>query len=161
MGETVNKVNPGGAGDAAKTEEKKDKAIKVDFPIKEAVYQDAEGNVVPAYNAEGKLIAVPKPVKDETGKVIYAGFNTRKHNPLKKTDFSGLHVYLRFQAFVARVKAAILVKSAVEKEKKADNIERFGDEETRKKVARIARMQETLAELTKQLEDDGIDITGI
>jgi hypothetical protein len=178
MAETTQKVTPetpenaenaNEAGDAAQTTDaaattegaKKEKG-RVDFPIADVLTRDKEGNVVSAVNADGKLTAVPKPIKDgDGGKVLYAGYNTRKHNPLKKTDFADLQTYLRHQAFVARVKAAILVKSAVDKEAKADRIEQFGDEETRKKVAKMARMKDQLAELTKQLEDDGIDTSNI
>ena len=175
------KVNPAGAdaaeptetSDAAAaettettetTEEKKSTPSRVDFSIKEALYRNDKEEVVSAVNGDSLLIAVPKPIKEEKeGKttVIYTGFNIRKHNPLKKSDFADEVTYLRHQAFVSRVKAAILLKAAEDKEIKANQMAQYGDEETRKKVQKMARMKEQLATLTKQLQDDGVDTSNI
>lgn len=143
------------------TDAKKDDRGKVDFIIEGAQCRNEAGDIVTAVNGDGLLIAVPKPIKDDTGKIVYAGFNVRKHNPLKKTAFAGLADFLCYQAFTARVRAAILIKSAEDKEKKALHIAKFGDEQTRKKVARMARMKEQLATLTAQLVEDGVDVSEI
>ena len=161
MADESNKVTPR-ADEPTMTGETKDvkkESNRKDFPIKEALYKNEKGEVITAINGDGVLIAVPKPIKDDEGKVVYAGFNTRKHNPLKKGDFSDDVVYLRHQAFISRVKAAILLKSAEDKEAKANRIAQFGDEATRKKVQKMARMKESLAALTQQLKDDGVDIS--
>ena len=162
MAETTVKVTPETPeGDQNSDAKEKDKG-KVDFVAKDAQYRQSTedgGAVVSAVNADGLLIAVPKPIKDAEGKIVYAGFNVRKHNPLKKDAFVGLAEYLRFQAFVSRVRAAILIKGAEDKEKKAMHIAKFGDEETRKKVARMARMKEQLATLTAQLVEEGVDVS--
>lgn len=158
---TTNKVTPGEEPTAeATTDEKKKESTRTDFPKDDALYRDKENNVVSAVNTDGLLIAVPKPIK-EGGKVIYAGFNTRKHNPLKKGDFADLPNFMLHQAFVARVRAAILLKSAEDKEAKAARMAKFGDEETRKKVQKMARMKEQLATLEAQLKEDGVDTTDI
>ena len=138
---------------------KKKKNDRIQFVIKDAMYKNSEGEIVTAVNADELLIAVPQPLKDESGKVIYAGFSVRKHVPLKKGDFAALTDHIRYQAYVARVKAAILVKGAVEKEKKADRIAQFGNEETRKKAAKVARMREQIAILEKDLIAEKVDIT--
>ena len=156
------KVNPDTeTGTATTTDTKKEKVTRIDFPMDDAVYTDAEGNVVTAINDDKLLIAVPLPIKDEAGKVTYGGFNSRKHNGLKKTDFANLQTHLRFQAFTSKIRAAIMLKKAAELEAKAGRIEKFGDEATRKKVARMAAMKKQLAVLTAQLEEDGIDLEGV
>ena len=146
------------------TEEKKSTSSRVDFPIKDATYRNEKGEIVSAVNGDSLLIAVPKPIKEEKdGKttVIYAGFNTRKHNPLKKGDFADEVTFIRHGAFVSRVKAAILLKAAEDKELKANQMAQYGDEETRKKVQKMARMKEQLATLTSQLQADGVDTSQI
>lgn len=148
----------GGGGDAK--EEKKDTG-KVEFPMADAQYKDGDGNVVTAVNADGVLIAVPKPIRDAEGKVLYKGYNVRKHLPLKKDNFAGIVEYILYQAFVARVRAAILVKSAEDKEKKASRISKFGDDQTRRKVNKLAKMKEAIESLQKQLEEDGVDLDDI
>ena len=170
MAETTSKVNPTQAAEpsaeqvpteqATETTEEK-KSNRTDFSIKDALYRNEEKEVVTAANEDGVLIAVPKPIKDESGKVIYAGYNTRKHNPLKKDAFLDDVIYLYHQAFVSRVKAAILIKGAEDKEAKAGRMAQFGDEETRKKVQKMARIKEQLAQLEKQLQEDGVDTSQI
>ena len=155
----VNKVNPA-ATDATAKEEKK--TGRIEFSIKDAKCLNENADLVSATNEDGLLTIVPKSVKDAEGKkVLYAGFNVRKHLPLKKADFAGLATYMRYQAFVARSKAVVLIKSAEDKEAKASHIEQFGDEITRKKVQKVARMREQLATLQTQLEADGVDISSI
>jgi len=154
----VNKVNPGKENE--NKENKKEKKGRKAFVIKDVKYRDTEGKIVSAVNSEGLLIAVPSAIKDGE-KVVYAGYDVRRHLPLKKSDFAGLATYMRYQAFVARCKAAILIKSAEEKETKASHIEKFGDEQTRRKVQKVARMREQLEALQKQLETEGVDISSI
>lgn len=154
----VNKVNPG-EENGNKENKKEDKGRKA-FVIKDAKYLNTEGKIVSAINSDGLLIAVPTVIKDGE-KVVYVGYDVRKHLPLKKSDFAGLAIHMRFQAFVARCKAGILIKNAEEKEAKADRIEKFGDETTRRKVQKVARMKEQLEALQRQLEQEGVDISSI
>jgi len=162
MVETTNKVNPEAEATGQVTEDTKKKDTgRKDFAIKDAQYRQEDGQIASAVNADGLLIAVPKPLKDETGKIVYAGFNLRKHNPLKKGDFANIATFMLHRAFIAKVRAAILVKTAEELESKAARIAKFGDEETRKKVQKMARMKEQLATLEQQLKDDGVDTTDI
>lgn len=139
--------------------DKKDKGRK-EFPVKDAMYRDEKGNVVTAVNGDGLLIAVPVPIKDGD-KVVYAGFSNRKHLPLKKSIFAGIANYIRYQAVVARAKALVLIKSAEEKETKADRIEQFGDENTRKKAQKVARMREQLKVLEQELVAEKVDINNL
>lgn len=138
--------------------DKKEKKVRIDFPIADAMYRDKEGNVVTAVNGDGLLVAVPVPLKDGTGKIIYAGHNSRKHLPLKKSNFASIAGYIRYQAVIARAKAVTLIKSAEEKEAKASRIEKFGDESTRKKAQKVARMREQLKVLEAGLVEEGVDI---
>lgn len=150
-----------GKGNTTDTKKKSKKAKRIDFPMDTAVYVDKDGNTVPAINEDKLLIAVPVPILDADGKVVYAGFNTRKHNGLKKTDFANLQTHTRYLAFISKIRAAVMLKKAADLEAKATRIEKFGDEATRKKVARMAAMKKQLAILTKQLEEDGIDLDGV
>ena len=129
-----------GNGTTTDTKDKKKKVNRIDFPLADAVYIDGEGNNVTAVNEDKLLIAVRIPIKDGEGKVVYAGFNSRKHNGLKKTDFANLQTHCRYLAFTSKIKAAVMLKKAAELETKATRIEKFGDEATRKKVARMATM---------------------
>jgi len=131
---------------------------KIDFAIADAQYRNDEGAVVPAVNGDGLLIAVPKPIRDEDKKVLYVGFNDRKHKPLKKEHFAGTVEFMLFQAFLSRVKAGRLIKGAEQKEAKAKNLLKFGDDVTRKKVNKLAKMREAIESLQKQLEEEGVDV---
>ena len=153
----VNQVNKVSAGKTTKLEEKKEKG-RIAFPVKDAKYRDKDGNVVIAVNGDGLLIAIPVPIKDADGKVVYAGYNNRKHLPLKKSDFAEITMHIRYQAHIARLKAVILIKSAEEKEAKASRIEQFGNETTRKKAQKVARMREQLKVLEAGLVEEGVDI---
>lgn len=112
----------------------KKKVKRIDFPI-----------------AEGKKLTEPVP----------AGFDLKKHNPIKKAHFDKTSQYLRHRAFLNRQKAEVITAQAVEFETKADRMEKFGDEATVKKVKKIERLQGTLTNLTKELEAAGINIQDI
>lgn len=153
----VTKVTAGGK---AANKEEKQKGRK-DFPIKEAMYRNAEKNIVTAVNGDNLLIAVPKPLKDDKGQIVYAGYSVQKHLPLKKEDFASLAQYMYHQGFVSRLKAITMVKRAEEFEAKAAHILKFGDEVTRKKVAKVAKMKSQLETLQKQLQEEGVNLDDI
>ena len=146
-------------------DDKKQENKKVDFPVADTLYEDADKNVVSAVNGEGLLIAVPRPIfgKPETEggerTVVYAGWNSRKHAPLKKSHFATDVVYIYYQAFVARIKAAILVQSAELKEKRASRLKKFGNDKQRKDANKLIKMREAMKLLTMQLEADGVDLS--
>ena len=152
---TVNKVG-NNKPDTAKKEEKV--KGRIDFPKKAAKYRDKDGNIVTAINAENLLIAVPRKIvdKDNGDVVLYAGFDSRKHLPLKKTDFASMAFYLQYQGYVARQRAQRLIKTAENKEAAATRLLKYKDEATRKKAAKRDRMRKELAALEKQLEDEGV-----
>lgn len=155
----VKKVGTPEKPETTEPKEEKQKG-RIDFPVKSAKYQDKDGKVVTAINAENLLIAVPKTIK-EGDKVVYAGYDPRKHNPLKKSHFASMSGYLQYQGHVARIRAARLIKIAETKEASAARLLKFGDEQTRKKAAKIAKMREQLAALEKQLTEEGIDVKDI
>jgi len=148
---------------AKKVGQKEQKDVKkggIDFPVKAAKFIDENDKLVSAVNKDGLLIAVPKTIEKD-GKILYEGFDTRKYNPLKKGDFADIATYLDCQAFVAREKGNRLIALADDKEKKAERIRKFGDEVTRKKAAKVARMREQLAVLEQQLTSEGIDVENL
>lgn len=144
------------------TAEPKEEKVKgrIDFPTKAAMYRDKDGKVITAINAENLLIVVPVTIQ-EGDKVVYAGYDPRKHLPLKKSNFASMATYLQYQGYVARFRAARLIKIAEDKETKASRLLKFGDEQTRKKAAKIAKMRDQLAALEKQLTAEGIDVKDI
>lgn len=142
------------------------KSTKEDFVVADAKHLNAEGALVSAINGDGLLIAVPGPVKsgkkgDENREVLYAGWNIRKHVPLKKSHFADEVTYILYTAFVCKVKAAVLFASAEQKEARARNLQKFGNEKQRKDANKLIKMRAAMKLLTKQLKDDGVDISGL
>jgi len=150
---TINKVGNGKSG-GQKEQEEKVKG-RITFSKKSAMYKDSEGQVVTAINAENLLIAVPKTIIDGD-KIVYTGFDTRKHLPLKKADFASMATYLLYQGFIAREHAQRLITIAENKEASASRLLKYKDEATRKKAAKRDRMRKELAALEKQLSDEGV-----
>lgn len=146
--------------DGSTTDDDK-KNSKIAFPLADAVYKDDSGEIVTALNAEGKLIAVPKPIRDAEGKVVYAGWNVKKHEPLKKEVFVGVVEFLEYQAFVSRVKAAHLIKAAEAKEIKAKNLRKFGNDSQRRKAAQLLKMREAIQNLEEQLKAEGVEVDSL
>lgn len=136
---------------------------RIDFPKQAAMYRDKEGKMVTAVNAENLLIAVPSRIvdKDDGDKILYAGFDTRKHLPLKKADFVSMAFYLQYQGYIARERAQRLITTAENKEATATRLLKYKDENTRKKAAKRDRMRKELAALEKQLADEEVDVTAI
>ncbi len=163
-------------------ERKKKDNGKVDFPIADAQYRNEAGEVVTAATTEevtaddgvkttvAKLVAVPRPVFDEDGEVdattgkkpvLFVGWNHRKHNPLKRGDFTDEAEYVNYTAFTFRIKAAIFMEKAKVAELRAKRLKKFGNQQQRKTISRILKMQEQLALLTKQAEAENIDISSL
>ncbi len=155
---------------------------KIDFPIADAQYRNEAGEVVTAATTEevtaddgvktnvAKLIAVPRPIFDEDGEVdattgkkpvLFVGWNHRKHNPLKKGDFTDEAEYVNYTAFTFRIKAAIFMEKAKVAELRAARLKKFGNMTQRKTISKILKMQEQLALLTKQAEAENIDISSL
>ncbi len=168
-----------GTTDQGTTDPKKKDNGKVNFPIADAQYRNAEGAVVTAATTEkvtaedgsssdvAKLLAVPRPIFDEAGEVdettgkkpvLYAGWNHRKHNPLKKDDFVNEAEFINYQAFTFRIKAAVFMEKAKVAEKRAARLKKFGNEKQRKDVNKALKMREALAKYTKMLEAQGISL---
>lgn len=145
-------------------QQNKEKKVKEkgrhDFPLKDVKMLDETGKLVSAVNKDGLLVAVPKEIKD--GEVVKSpGYDFRIHKPLTKGNFADMATYLEFQGYVARQKANRLIALAEDRGLKADRLRKFGDEDTRKKAMKIARMREQLAQLEKQLTSEGIDVSTI
>ena len=158
MAKTNSGVKKVGANEPA-TQPKTEEKVKgrIDFPKKTAMYRDTEGKMVTAINAENLLVAVPTRIIDpkDGDKILYAGFDTRKHLPLKKADFVSMATYLQYQGFIARERAQRLITIAENKETTAARLLKYKDENTRKKAAKRDRMVKELAALEKQLAEEG------
>ncbi len=179
-------IDPAGTTEATSTdtvgsERKKKDNGKVDFPIADAQYRNEAGEVVTAATTEevtaddgvkttvAKLIAVPRPIFDEDGEVdaagkkpvLYGGWNHRKHNPLKKGNFTDEAEYVNYTAFTFRIKAAVFMEKAKVAELRAKRLKKFGNQQQRKTISKILKMQEQLALLTKQAEAENIDISSL
>lgn len=138
----------------------KAKKTRAEFPIKTAKTIDAEGNIVNAVDDKGKLTAVPITIPGESpdDKPKFAGFDSSKHKPLKKTDFASEDVFLDFRALINREKADKLIEQADSFTEKANKIRKFGDTKTRKKATKLEKMRKQMAELEKELVSEGFDL---
>ncbi len=174
-------TDPAATGEAGDGKRQKKDNGKVDFPIADAQYRNADGVVVTASTvgeavADGetagvkKLLAVPRPIFDEDGEVdattgkkpvLYGGWNHRKHNPLKKGDFVDEAEYVNYTAFTFRIKAAVFMEKAKVAEKRAARLKKFGNQTNRKLVDKIAKMREQLAVFTAQAVAENIDISDL
>jgi hypothetical protein len=128
----VNKV--GGSTPKAAAPEKEKKVKRIDFPIE-----------------KGVKLTVPMP----------EGFNLEKHNRIKKVNFEKGGIYLQHCAAINRIQIERLTAQAKDWDSKADRMLRLGDDKTAKKVKKIERLQGTLANLKKELEESGVDISEI
>ena len=139
---------------------KKEKKTRKPFDIKTAKAMISADGKAPAtlqscLNKDGKLTEVPVTVKDGDT-VVYEGFNPTMHKPLKKSDFADISAFMLFQAFIIGFKAQRLQDLATKKRERALHIRKFGDEATRKKAQKYARMKDQLAKLKEQLAEEGI-----
>ena len=136
-GAPVNDPGSDATGDATTTKpaRRKKDDDKLDFPIADAQYRNDAGDVVSAAKDVGegvlKLVAVPRPVWDDAGEVdektgkkpvIYAGWNHRKHKPLKKGDFVDEVQFILYNSFTLRIRAAVLLEKASLAEKRANRL---------------------------------------
>jgi len=96
-------------------------------------------------NEDGLFTAVPE-------------YEIAKFRPLTKSDFASTDVFLDYRATILEFKSKTLAESAQNMRTKADRLRKFGDEDTRKKVEKAARLRKQFAALSATLADDGIDI---
>jgi len=141
-------------------EKKEKKSKRVAFSLNTAVYLKDEKSIS-AVNSEGLLIAVPVSIIQADGTVLYEGYDPRKHLPLKKSNFADIATFLKYQAYLLKIRGNNLLKLAADREAKADRIAKFGDEQTRRKVQKIAKMREQLETLQRQLQEEGIKIDDV
>lgn len=166
----VDKVTPKGKGkDKADGKEKdgKEKKVKkgrVDFAIKESkgrvpVMKDGkptgETRITSIVNDDGKLTAVPVTIKDGDT-VIFEGYNPTMHKPLKKEHFADMPTFMLYQAFLLRFRGERMIEIAKKREDRAQHLLKFGDEATRKKAQKYARMKDQMEKLKAQLKAEGI-----
>ena len=83
------------------------------------------------------------------------GYNTSKHKPLSKSDFSEEYIYLQYKAGEYERKAAKL-------RSEAETIQKLGNASDRKQAKKLMQMQQKMAELARELSaDGGIDLASI
>lgn len=79
------------------------------------------------------------------------GFDFKVHKSLKKRDFAADHLYYLYRAKELDSKAAAFRKQAEEAEK-------LGSVKDRGRMKRLVKLQDKVAELKQQLEDQGVDV---
>ncbi len=109
------------------------------------------------YNSDA-LVATNPEAKNMDGllTIVPTDYDSRKHKPLKKTDFATEAVFIRQQAFVAAQRAEWFAQRSAELVGKADRLEKFGSESARKTATRLARAKYQMADLRKQLLATGM-----
>lgn len=117
-------------------------------------------------NDDGLLLAVPSIIKtdtDDKGKVTekFVGWNPKAHKPLVRKDFASDDIFLDFRVWCLDLDIKKKTKNRDSLAKRADRLRKFGDEKTRKKAAKLARMREQMAALEAELESDGVDVSDV
>ena len=129
-------------GDLKKTEVEVKEKGRTDYDNAALIAANPE-----AVNADGLLTIAP------------TDYNYRKTNPMKKEQFLSESVYLRYQALVAQQKAEFFAQKSFELVGKADRLEKFGSESTRKAATKLARAKQQMTVLRQQLLDSGMSET--
>lgn len=127
---------------AAKPGTKSDAGKK---PVKEKKTRQAYTPTVddPSWvNEDGLLTALPE------------DYDPRAHLPLKRKDFADEALYYEWLAGVYEVRAKKLRQKAVD-------FKKMGSVRDRGKAKRLLNMQKRMAELRKQLEDEGVDVAAM
>jgi Uri superfamily endonuclease len=136
MGTKVTKV--GEMPDTESVDEKKKEKGRAIFDI--AAYGT---EVADSVDADGCLTVVP------------TTFNIRKNKPMKKEHFATEALYIRYQAAVATQKAEHEVAKAADLIAKAERVEKFGSDESRKTANKLAKAVKSMATLRAKLIEDG------
>ena len=158
----MGKKKVGGAQEA--TESKKKKRVAFDLNKAQAMLPvlDKDGKptakiiLQKAVNVEGKLLAIPVTIKDGE-KVTYDGWDSKRYKPFAKKDFADEPTYLRFKALTIGEKAKRMMALSESLALKADQLAKFGDKTTQKKVKKLSRMREALAALEADLKQEGYE----
>ena len=98
---------------------------------------------------KGLLTAVPE------------NFDPKKHKGLKKKQFADVATHMDYLSAMAKFNSERLAAKAVDLTARAERIRKFGDEGTRKKVAKVERMKKQMAALKAELEEQGIDVDAL
>lgn len=141
---------------SGQVEEDEKVSKKSDFSIESAKFVNSAGEVVPAYDDKGRLTAVPVAILNDEGDTIYEGYSRSSHNPLKKSDFANEYTFMEFRAWQSELQASNLIERAGKLRERATMLRKFGDENTRKKALKRARLREQLMALEAELEGEGI-----
>ncbi len=89
---------------------------------------------------------------------IIEGFDFRKNCPLTRKDFADTASFLEYRGEALTHRAASFTELAAKMAAKVANIRKYGDEETRKKAEKLARLREQMAALEAELGEAGIDV---
>lgn len=117
-------------------------------------------------NEDGLLLSVPSRIAastDDKGKVTetFIGWDPKSHKPLVRKDFASDDIFLDFRVYCLDIDIIKKTKNRDSLAKRADRLRKFGDEKTRKKAAKLARMREQMAALEAELESDGVDVSDV
>ncbi len=86
--------------------------------------------------------------------VLPEDFDPKVHRPLKRANFDGDHLALKWQAKVLRDKATRL-------EEQAGRLEKLGNKGQASKLKRLAAMRERMKELEAELKDEDLDVEAL
>lgn len=85
---------------------------------------------------------------------VPADFDPKKHKPLKKTDFAS-------EATFCEMRADEFERKAADLRQEAELIRKGGGKKAAQKAKRLAKMQERMEALKKELAESGIDVESL
>jgi len=110
--------------------------------------------------ADYNVKSAPADIKNDKGLLtkVPDDFDISKHKPMKKTIFADQATFIESQAVIAEQRANKLLALAKERRERVERLRKFGDEKTRKKADKLARIKKQEAILAKELEELGVDV---
>jgi hypothetical protein len=110
-----------------------------------------------------KVVRVPVIAeRDKNGKFLSGNlpqWDVRKNLPLGKKDFVDSASFFEFRSMVTRRSAQKFLDAADKIDARVAAFRKYGDDSTRKKAEKLARMQAACAALEKELGDEAVTAT--
>lgn len=122
--------------------------------------QRVDFDLTTAVNDKGESVAKTDGEGDDAATVLTgvpANWNMNKHKPLTKENFDGEVNFLLFKASVADQWAKRYLESAAKYREAAERSAKYGDEDTRKKAAKLDKMRREYLALQAELAAEGIE----
>lgn len=143
---TAGKGAPIEGGVPGQPKEKKVKLTKEERKAK----REAARKALPSYTIpEGGLTSVP------------SDFDGKKFQPLEKENFADPAVWMEYRAAIVEARGHRMIEAAKKMRNTAIRQRQFGNEDTRKRVAKATKIVDQLGDLRIQLIRDGVDLTSV